>query len=128
MAPRSNRGKSTPKSGREPRRAELAKARECAGLTQSQAADLIYTSPRNWQNWEQGSDGRAMPASAFELFLLKTGQFAFDALLVVPDTELPARLQLRLNNGAVVELSLPPSTLASLSCGLSPQIPLRAVK
>lgn len=61
--------------GREPRPEELRAAREAAGLTQQQAAELIYTSPRNWQAWEQEQQGRRMPASAFELFMLKTGQW-----------------------------------------------------
>lgn len=93
MSPHSNRSKSKPKAGREPSADELAQAREASGLTQQQAADLIYTSVRNWQNWEQGYGERRMPASAFELFMLKTGQCR--------------RLQdgrVELANGAVIEV------------------------
>lgn len=88
-----NRSKNNPKAGREPRPAELRAAREAAGLSRAEAADIVYTSPRNWEAWEQELDGRRMPASAFELFMLKTGQCR--------------RLQegrVELANGAVIEV------------------------
>lgn len=91
MSPHSNRSKGRARPGREPRPEELLAAREAVGLTQQQAADVIYTSLRSWENWEQGQ--RRMPASAFELFMLKTGQCR--------------RLQdgrLELANGAVIEV------------------------
>lgn len=122
MSPHSNRSKYAPKAGREPRPSELTEAREHTGLTQTQAANLIYTSPRNWQNWEQGSDGRSMPASAFELFMLKAGQFTFEDLLFSPDAAAPVRLKLRLANGAVMELSMPPENFATLASGIAPRI------
>lgn len=45
-------------------------AREAAGLTQTQAAALIYCTLRGWQNWEGGL--RPMHPAFFELFLRKT--------------------------------------------------------
>ena len=44
-------------------------AREAAGLTQTRAAELIYSTMRTWQDWEAGK--RAMHPGLFELFLLK---------------------------------------------------------
>ncbi|MBP3980887.1 helix-turn-helix transcriptional regulator [Acidovorax sp. JG5] len=44
-------------------------ARTAAGLTQTQAAALIYCGLRGWQEWEAGK--RAMHPAFFELFLLK---------------------------------------------------------
>ena len=44
-------------------------ARTAAGLTQTQAAALIYCTLRGWQDWEAGK--RAMHQAFFELFLLK---------------------------------------------------------
>lgn len=45
-------------------------AREAAGLTQTAAAALVYSTCRAWQKWEAG-DARMHPA-IFELFTLKT--------------------------------------------------------
>jgi len=47
-------------------------ARTTSGLTQAEAALLVYTSIDNWQNWEQGRN--VMTRAIYELFLLKTGQ------------------------------------------------------
>lgn len=44
-------------------------ARRAAGLTQTQAAALIYCTLRGWQDWEGGK--RAMHPAFFELFSLK---------------------------------------------------------
>jgi DNA-binding transcriptional regulator YiaG len=44
-------------------------ARAASGLTQTQAAALIYCTLRGWQDWEGGQ--RAMHPAFFELFLLK---------------------------------------------------------
>lgn len=103
MTPHSNRHKNKAAAGREPRPEELRKYREAAGLTQEQAATLIYTSPRNWQNWEQGHGDRRMPASAFELFMLKTGQYSRLHALG-PENE---RDVLELANGARIEVLSP---------------------
>lgn len=50
---------------------EIRAARKAAGLTQQQAADLLYTSLRAWQQWEYGE--RPMHASFWELFRIKAG-------------------------------------------------------
>lgn len=49
-------------------------ARAAAGLTQTQAAALIYCTLRGWQDWEAGK--RAMHPAFFELFLLKASKNA----------------------------------------------------
>lgn len=45
-------------------------ARKAAGLTQSQAAAIIYRTKRNWQQWEGGE--RRMDLALWELFGIKT--------------------------------------------------------
>ena len=55
-----------------PKPAEILRAREGAGLTQQQAAELLHTSWRTWQNWEaDGPENRRMPPAAWELFNIK---------------------------------------------------------
>ena len=49
-------------------------ARAASGLTQAEAAPLVYTSVSNWRNWEQGRN--VMARAIYELFLLKTGQIS----------------------------------------------------
>lgn len=51
---------------------EVTKARIAAGLTQQQAAEIVYSGLRTWQQWE--AEDRRMHPALFELFLLKTGQ------------------------------------------------------
>jgi DNA (cytosine-5)-methyltransferase 1 len=48
---------------------KIKQARKEAGLTQSQAATLIYSELRTWQHWEKGD--RSMHPAFFELFLIK---------------------------------------------------------
>jgi putative transcriptional regulator len=53
---------------------QIKQARENAGLTQTQAATLIYKGLRTWQGWEaaEGEKGhRKMDAAFWELFKLK---------------------------------------------------------
>lgn len=53
---------------------EIRQAREAAGLTQTQAAKLVHSPCRTWQNWEtrKGStENRAMPLASWELFTIK---------------------------------------------------------
>lgn len=59
---------------RNPSPAEVRAAREAAGLTQAQAAALVYASPRNWQQWEQpeGKSMRRMHPGLWELFRIKS--------------------------------------------------------
>lgn len=48
-------------------------ARQCADLTQEQAAAIVHRTGRSrWSEWETGH--RQMQADTWELFLLKTGQ------------------------------------------------------
>ena len=51
--------------------ATIKATREAKGLTQEQAAMLIGSSPRTWQEWEQGR--RNMPVSKWALFLIMIG-------------------------------------------------------
>ena len=66
-----NRGPKGPSANPAP--AEVRAARESAGLTQAQAAALVYASLRNWQQWEQaeGSNARRMHPAIWELFRRK---------------------------------------------------------
>lgn len=50
----------------------IRQAREACGLTQTEAAALIYRTCRNWQQWEAGD--REMDPALWELFCLKTQQ------------------------------------------------------
>ena len=50
---------------------KIKKTRLDAGLTQTQASELIYKKCRSWQQWESGD--RKMDPALFELFLIKTG-------------------------------------------------------
>jgi putative transcriptional regulator len=47
-------------------------ARNTAGLTQTEAGDVVHASLRTWQQWEAGD--RKMHPGLFELFKLKTGR------------------------------------------------------
>lgn len=58
-----------------PTTAAIRAAREAAGLTQQQAAELVHVDGRAWRRWESDqSDRRAINLAAWELFLLRTGQ------------------------------------------------------
>jgi DNA-binding transcriptional regulator YiaG len=48
---------------------QILNARTKAGLTQTAAGALVYTSCRAWQYWEAGK--RKMAPAVYELFLLK---------------------------------------------------------
>lgn len=52
---------------------ELTEARERAGLTQVEAAALIWRSPSAWQKWESASDSmaRQMDPASFELWTIR---------------------------------------------------------
>lgn len=55
-----------------PTPAEIVEAREAVGLSQAKAAELVHVVTNAWKHWEAGR--RTMPAHAWELFLIKTGQ------------------------------------------------------
>jgi DNA-binding XRE family transcriptional regulator len=65
--PTTKRGKLiTPTAGR------VLFAREMAGLTQAEAAEIIHLShPVRWSEYERGR--HTMPMASWELFLFKTG-------------------------------------------------------
>lgn len=50
---------------------EIRAARLAAGLTQTDAAQLVHTTCRVWQQWEAGD--RRMHPAFWELFSLKSG-------------------------------------------------------
>jgi putative transcriptional regulator len=72
----------TPKRLAQPTPAEIRAAREAAGLSRQQAAELVHAldadgqgSYRTWQNWELDAaspQARSIPLAAWELFLIKT--------------------------------------------------------
>jgi len=49
---------------------EIKQARQSAGLTQTQAGELVGVALRTWQHWEAGD--RKMPESASRLFKILT--------------------------------------------------------
>lgn len=58
----------------QPSPAEIKSARLAAGLTQTQAAQLVHASLKTWQNWESESgEARKIPLASWELFLIKSG-------------------------------------------------------
>lgn len=62
---RSNKGGSSAN----PKPEEIKAAREASGLTQTEAANLVYSTLRTWQDWEAGI--ARMHAGLWELFKLK---------------------------------------------------------
>lgn len=70
MANHPNRGARSASSNPPPE--QILAARTAAGLTQTQAAELVHATCRRWQEWEAG-DYRMHPG-LFELFQLKTRQ------------------------------------------------------
>lgn len=69
-----NRSKTNIKAGSNPTPAQIRRAREDAGLTQEQAAELVYGNWRTWQNWEADKDAaehRRMHPATWELFQVK---------------------------------------------------------
>ncbi len=65
-----NRNPRRPNPARNPAPEEIKDARLAASLTQTQAAELIYSSLRAWQQWEAGD--RKMHPAFFELFKIKS--------------------------------------------------------
>ena len=55
-----------------PEPTELKRARLRAGMTQTQAAEVIYSSRRAWQDWEAGL--HPMHPALWELFKLKVSR------------------------------------------------------
>ena len=61
--------RSTPAANPKPE--QVRQARESAGLTQSAAAELVYSGTRKWQKWEAGT--HRMHPALWELFRRKAG-------------------------------------------------------
>jgi DNA-binding transcriptional regulator YiaG len=53
---------------------EISAARAAAGLTQTEAAGVVYVELRTWQRWESGD--RDMHPAMFELFMITTAQMS----------------------------------------------------
>ena len=51
---------------------QIRAARLAAGLSQTEAGELILASKRSWENWEQGRVN--MHPGLFDYFLIKTKQ------------------------------------------------------
>lgn len=49
-----NRSKKTPSPARNPTPDEIRAARLAHGLTQAQAAEVLFSSLRAWEDWENG--------------------------------------------------------------------------
>lgn len=62
-----NRGRPTAASNPSPQ--AIVEARIAAFLTQEQAAELVYSTTRRWQEWEAGV--HRMHPGLFELFQIK---------------------------------------------------------
>lgn len=67
-----NGGPQAPSSNPQPK--DIRAARNSAGLTQSEAAALVYSTLSAWQRWEQGE--RRMHPGLWELFNIKTNQIS----------------------------------------------------
>lgn len=67
-----NRSKANRSLAANPTPSEIRELRERLGMTQTEAAALVYFSMRAWQEWEAG-ERRMLPA-VWELFRIKTGQ------------------------------------------------------
>jgi DNA-binding transcriptional regulator YiaG len=66
-----------PNSIKQPTPAEIRAGRKSAGLNQTEAAALVFSTRRAWQYWEENDGGRTISLSDWELFLLKTDQHPF---------------------------------------------------
>ena len=80
---------------------DVRAARAASGLTQAQAAKLLYNVIDNWQNWEQGR--YPIVPAVFELFLIKTGQFTLRKVIPGPTG---ATLRVRLRTGHIIDLAV----------------------
>lgn len=55
-----------------PKPAAIRSARATSGLTQAEAAQMVFVSLVTWARWEAGTC--PMPRGLFDLFLIKTNQ------------------------------------------------------
>ena len=70
MGAHPNRGPKGPSANPTPE--QVRAARDAAGMTQTQAATLIHSTMRAWQEWEAGN--RRMHPGLWELFRSKVSQ------------------------------------------------------
>lgn len=63
----------------------IVTARLRAGHTQAQAGAAVGATERTWQDWERGQ--RAMPASAWWLYLLRVGRITLTDLPEIPERQ-----------------------------------------
>jgi DNA-binding XRE family transcriptional regulator len=75
MTAHPNRSKQNRNVAANPKPAEIRRAREDAGLTMEQAAELVHGNVRSWQNWEaeakETENARRMHPATWELFQVK---------------------------------------------------------
>ena len=69
MANHQNRNRRRSNPAANPTPEEIRAAREAAGLTQTEAAAIIYCTLRAWQDWEAGA--RRMHPAFWELWRIK---------------------------------------------------------
>lgn len=85
----SNSSKGPKGSSANPAPFDVRAAREAAGLTQTEAAGLVHTSCRTWQQWEAEADStshRRMHPAFWELFRLKIATRISHSRLLVTST------------------------------------------
>ena len=70
MSNHPNRSRLRDAPGRNPQPCEISRARVASGLTQIEAAALLFTGGRVWSQWETGL--RRMHPAFWELFRIKT--------------------------------------------------------
>lgn len=61
-------------AGKPPTTAQIRAARQAAGLSQTAAARLVYSTLRTWQHWEAGTT--AMHPAIWELWRIKAEHIA----------------------------------------------------
>ena len=79
-----NRPGRPPSPYRNPTPEEIRELRAKMGLSQSQAAALVFSSTIAWQQWETPigrQENRRMHPAAWNLFRLRTGQVTIGGLL-----------------------------------------------
>lgn len=90
-----NRSKRNPRPVDNPTPAQIRAAREAAGLTQEQAAELVYVGLRAWQRYEdarESTEWRPMHPSMWELFNIKLAQRRTEATLAqIPTMSAPTK-------------------------------------
>lgn len=57
---------------------EVVTARTDLGMSMRQAAEIVHTTMKTWQQWEYGT--RQMHPAFWELFLLKTGKHSLNLI------------------------------------------------